>query len=105
MCRMAKHHPPRIHWRSNRCIGNSEQSPKFDSDHQARETASEIPGQGVILWREAPMQRSLFLCVAFGLSNLGGSSQAQELPDTARSYLAEKARLLAADAALRFDAD
>src|SRR5262245_36589046 len=55
---------------------------------------------------EAPMvKRSLFICVAFGLSNLGGSSLAQELPDNAKSYLVEKARLLAADAALRFDAD
>ena len=51
------------------------------------------------------LQRSLFLCAAFCLPNLGGLSYAQGLPDNPKSYLAGKARLLAADAALRFDAE
>jgi adenosine deaminase CECR1 len=51
------------------------------------------------------LQRSLILCAAFFLPNLGGLIEAQGLPDNPKSYLAGKARLLAADAALRFDSE
>lgn len=50
------------------------------------------------------LQRSLFICIAIWLSKLDGI-YAQEPPDNLQSYLAGKARLLAADAALRFDAE
>ena len=51
------------------------------------------------------LPRSLILCAAFCLPSLGGLSEAPGLPDNPKSNLARKARLLAADAALRFDAD
>jgi len=47
------------------------------------------------------LHRWLFLCAVLALAN----SSAQELPDDPRTYRAGKARLLAADAALRFDAE
>ncbi len=50
-------------------------------------------------------QRSLILCAAFSLPNICGLIGAQGLPDNTKSYLEGKAQLLAADAALRFDAE
>jgi adenosine deaminase CECR1 len=51
------------------------------------------------------LPRALFLWVTFWLPILGGLSSAQGLPDSSQAYRAGKARLLAADAALRFDAE
>jgi adenosine deaminase CECR1 len=51
------------------------------------------------------LQRSLILCAAFCLLHHGGSIEGQGLPNSPKSYSVEKARLLAADTALRFDVD
>ncbi len=49
--------------------------------------------------------RPLFLCVALWGLAAGGYACAQGLPVDPKAYLAERARLIDADAALRFDAD
>src|SRR4051812_46659818 len=83
----------------------SEQSPEFVSGGQVRRPPGKSTATRHLFWIGAPMwQRALFIGVAFWLSNGGGSGYAQELPESSQSYLAGKARLLAADAALRFDA-
>ncbi|MFN4258593.1 MAG: hypothetical protein ACK4RK_04800 [Gemmataceae bacterium] len=51
------------------------------------------------------LYRRLVLCAAFAFAILVGIGTTQELPDDATTYRAEKARLLAADVALRFDAE